>query len=421
LIKHSTALSYLTPQVSTKASKAASASFLVFGHPDFLQRPLGFRLLALRQFVEDVGGFMHPAALAARLGPYLFERLPESKRAISDRELGANREPAPLQIEEQFPPRLRTLAHTVGEADKLLPALGCGSDDDQQALRAVFETGLHMNAVNPEVDVAFGREITLAPARVLFAPSLLEAPNGRGREPAGVPAEQCDQRVLKVAGRDTLEVEDRDQHLQALRPARVGRQNRRRKADAIATFAAAVTHARAAHGDRADAGHDLTLGQMPVAYQSPAAIIGELIGMAAEQARNLGLDRLRQKRSRAVAQNLGQRIAKSSWLRELENISVGHGVSLLCWRSGGVEHPHDTPPYPFTPSPTFAHSSSSIARIRSGTGGGDVAPNPEAARLAFVFGMAATILVIMAWLSSDLAAPNPPPEAIYQPQHLNVY
>jgi hypothetical protein len=79
--------------------------------------------------------------------------------------------------------------------------------------------------------------------------------------------------------------------------------------------------------------------------------------MAAEQARNLSLDGLRQKRSRAVAQNLGQRIGKSSWLRELENISVGHGVSLLCWRSGGVEHPHDTPPYPFTPSPTFAHSS----------------------------------------------------------------
>src|SRR6516162_6537118 len=89
---------------------------------------------------------------------------------------------------------------------------------------------------------------------------------------------------------------------------------------------------------------DLALGQMSVAHQPPAAIIGELVGIAAEQARNLGLDGLRQNRSRAVAQNLGQRIAKSSWLRELENISVGHGVSLLCWRSGGVEHPHDTPP-----------------------------------------------------------------------------
>src|SRR5262249_47375187 len=51
---------------------------LGLGHPDFLQRPLGFRLLALRQFVEDVGGFVHPPALAARLGPDLFDRLPES-------------------------------------------------------------------------------------------------------------------------------------------------------------------------------------------------------------------------------------------------------------------------------------------------------------------------------------------------------
>ena len=96
---------------------------------------------------------------------------------------------------------------------------------------------------------------------------------------------------------------------------------------------------------------------MPVAHQPLAAIVGQLVGMAAEQGRNLGLDGLRQQRSRAVAQNLGQRIGKSSWLGELENISLGHGVSLLRWRSGGVEHPHDTPPYPFMPSPTFAHSS----------------------------------------------------------------
>jgi hypothetical protein len=75
---------------------------------------------------------------------------------------------------------------------------------------------------------------------VFFGPGLLEASNGRGREPAGVPPEQCDQRVLEVAGRDALEVEDRDQYLQALRPARVARQNRRRKADALAAFPAAV-------------------------------------------------------------------------------------------------------------------------------------------------------------------------------------
>jgi hypothetical protein len=43
-----------------------------------------------------------------------------------------------------------------------------------------------------------------------------------------------------------------------------------------------------------------------------------------------GVHGLRQKRSRAVAQNLSQRIAKSSWLRELDT-----AYSLLCWRSGG--------------------------------------------------------------------------------------
>src|SRR6516225_8455116 len=97
---------------------------------------------------------------------------------------------------------------------------------------------------------------------------------------------------------------------------------------------------------------------MPVAHQPLATVIGQLVGMAGEQDCDFGLHRLRQQRSRAVAQNLGQRVRKSSWLAELENVSVGHGVSLLRWRSGGVKHPHDTPPYPFMPSPTFAYSSS---------------------------------------------------------------
>ena len=147
-----------------------------------------------------------------------------------------------------------------------------------------------------------------------------------GREPAGVLAEQREERLLEVAGGDALEVEDRDQHFEALRAARVGRQNRRRKADALRTFADTVADTRTAHGDRTDAGHDLALGQMPVAHKPLVAAVGQLVGMAAEQGRDFGLNRSHQQRSRAVAQNLGQRISKSSWLRELENVSVGHGA-----------------------------------------------------------------------------------------------
>jgi hypothetical protein len=48
-----------------------------------------------------------------------------------------------------------------------------------------------------------------------------------------------------------------------------------------------------------------------IAGSQPAVIAHPLIGMAAEQGRHFGLDSLRQQRSRAVAQNLGQRIGKS--------------------------------------------------------------------------------------------------------------
>src|SRR5262249_48255304 len=74
--------------------------------------------------------------------------------------------------------------HAVDEADELLLALGRGAEDDQQALRGVLEHGLHMDAVDPEVHVALGREIALAPARVLLRPDLLKPTDGRGREPA---------------------------------------------------------------------------------------------------------------------------------------------------------------------------------------------------------------------------------------------
>src|SRR5262245_19003453 len=81
---------------------------------------------------------------------------------------------------------------------------------------------------------------------MLLRPRLLGPPDGRGRQPAGVLAEQCDQGFLKVAGRQALEVEDRDQHFEDFRTARVRRQNRRRKADALRTFTGTVTYTRAA-------------------------------------------------------------------------------------------------------------------------------------------------------------------------------
>jgi hypothetical protein len=96
---------------------------------------------------------------------------------------------------------------------------------------------------------------------------------------------------------------------------------------------------------------------MAMAHHALLARLGLQIGMLCEKLCNLRLDRLGQQGTSAAAQDLGQRIGEGLWLGELDHVTVGHGVSLLDWRSGGVEHHHDTPPYPVTPSPTSGDSS----------------------------------------------------------------
>jgi hypothetical protein len=64
------------------------------------------------------------AALATRLRPHFLDCLPKAERTAGDRELGRPASPAPLQVEQQLFPGLRTLAHTVDQADQLLLVLG---------------------------------------------------------------------------------------------------------------------------------------------------------------------------------------------------------------------------------------------------------------------------------------------------------
>jgi hypothetical protein len=87
--------------------------------------------------------------------------------------------------------------------------------------------------------------------------------------------------------------------------------------------------------------------------------------MLGEKISELGLDGLGQQRARALPQDFGELIIKGSWLNQLEHGIVGHGISLLRWRSGGVKHPHDMPPFRFAPSPTFSDSSSEGFTMRN--------------------------------------------------------
>src|SRR3954464_5345536 len=93
-----------------------------------------------------------------------------------------------------------------------------------------------------------------------------------------------------------------NQHLQAARAPRVGRQDRGREADAAGIIGCAtVAYARLAYADRANAGHHLAFRQVPVTNYAMQASSGLQIDMLGEEFGHLGLDRLGQQGTRSVA------------------------------------------------------------------------------------------------------------------------
>jgi hypothetical protein len=125
-----------------------------------------------------------------------------------------------------------------------------------------------------------------------------------------------------------------------------------------------ITRTRLANGDRADTGHHFALRQVTVADAALMAVRGLQIGMLAEKIRDLGLDCLGQQGTHSMAQDFSELVLDLSWLNQLDDVIFGHGISLLRWRSGGVKHPRDMPPFRFPPPPTLGDSSGTHSRSR---------------------------------------------------------
>src|SRR5258708_11254145 len=141
-----------------------------------------------------------------------------------------------------------------------------------------------MDAISPDVDVALDRQIALLPRGVLVEPAVLQSADGGCRRPGSILAEQRRQSLGEVAGGDTLQVKDRQQRLDRLRPAHVGRQDRRREPDAVGVGSVrlAIAYTRLADRDPTDTGHHLALRQVTVADDALVAVLGLHISMLAE-------------------------------------------------------------------------------------------------------------------------------------------
>jgi hypothetical protein len=79
---------------------------------------------------------------------------------------------------------------------------------------------------------------------------------------------------------------------------------------------------------------DFSLRHMAMTDNAPAAVFGLHVQMPGKKGGDFRFNRPRQKRLRPIAQHGVQRVRKASWLNQFGNVILGHGVSLLWWRSG---------------------------------------------------------------------------------------
>jgi hypothetical protein len=152
-------------------------------HPDRLEALFGLRLEVFGQLVQHIGRLMHPTPLPAGLPVHLTERLPKSQYPIPNSQGWRLREPAAFEVEEQFFPGLRALAVAIPEPDEFFLAREIGADNDENTMACCLKPGLQVHAVDPEIDVAFARQIPLLPLCQFFLPPLLQPAQRRRGEP----------------------------------------------------------------------------------------------------------------------------------------------------------------------------------------------------------------------------------------------
>src|SRR4051812_13209200 len=320
----------LGPVLGDEAVEGVLGCLAVPSLVDGVQILLGLTLQGWRQFVQHVGGLVHPAPLLPGLGPDLVQRLPEAQGPIAGGELGTELQPVLVaQAEQELAPALGALAKAVLDGQQLLAAAGVGADQHQQTLPLVLEPWGEMDAVGPEVDVVLGGEIALLPALMLLLPARGQAAHGRRRQAGRLGAEERGQGFLELARRHPLQVQPGQELLDVPGPPQVGRQHRRGEADRRRVPGATVANLGAAHLDRSDPGLDLPLGRVAVAHQAPATLLVRELGMDGKERLDLGLDRLHQHPPGAVPQNREQRIVHEarSWPRQGDNSILLHGVS----------------------------------------------------------------------------------------------
>ena len=135
---------------------------------------LGRGLDGLGQLVEHVDRLAQCSADAGSSATP--RRAPSRSRgSVSGRRLRRNGQATRLEVDLQPPPALRAFPYAHLEAEQFLPALRRGADQYQHALGLRLHSGLQVNTVAPDVDVAMGGQVARLSMGIVGLPLATEA------------------------------------------------------------------------------------------------------------------------------------------------------------------------------------------------------------------------------------------------------
>ncbi len=186
-----------------------------------------------------------------------------------------------------------------------------------------------MHAVGPDVDVLLPLQGPLAPGPMFLLPGRLEPGDGVRRESWGVGPKDRLESLGEVAGADPLEVEPRDQFVQALGPPQIGRQDC--GCERLPLFGRpSILDPGLLDLDRTEPGEDGPLGVRAVADDLATSGLVLEVGMIVDPGGDLGLDGPGEHLAGSAPEDLGQDVlALGQWHDADLGGRLTHGGVLL--------------------------------------------------------------------------------------------
>jgi len=218
------------------------------------------------------------------------------------------------------------------------------ADDDQHAGPVFLQAHVEVDGVRPQVDVALAVQIAFRPGLELLLPNLLEPHDVVGRQADNALTQDRLQRLWEGGGRNSLEVERRDQGVDTGRASQIRRQNRTGEVLVGST----VVHTRLAHRHLPSAGHQLTFLVVAVAHHQALTALTLQLLEALDVLLHLQFQRFLQQPTAAFAQDhLQRRLALSLRYRAMvhNDRRFFHERILLPATTGYgcvCRHPEDT-------------------------------------------------------------------------------